>query len=168
MQGRATRYLRREAPASHRRFPRKDPGHAEERSTGLQTGAFLKKDSRPCAHPFPESSFLCHWHKKLQTFGVHKKERPRLVLVDTAKTWARVFGPAKGSVIREALVARLILERRLGQLLAGTVKHDGARGLNHRVIPDDSMLPEWIGRNVSSSARTLAKAPKRWFDKVID
>jgi hypothetical protein len=65
------------------------------------------------------------------------------------------------------VVARLVLERRLGQLLAGTVKHDGARGLNHRVIPDDSMLPEWISRNVSSASQTLAKAPKRWFDKVI-
>jgi hypothetical protein len=28
-------------------------------------------------------------------------------------------------------------------------------------------VPEWVRGNVSSAAQTLAKAPKRWFDKVI-
>jgi hypothetical protein len=88
------------------------------------------------------------------------------VLVDTAKTWARVFGPAKGSVIREALVARLILERRLGQLLDGVVVQ-GGHNKKSKLIADESALPEWITWNVSSAAQTLAKAPKRWFDKVI-
>jgi hypothetical protein len=89
-----------------------------------------------------------------------------LVLVDTAKTWARVFGPAKGSVIREAIVARLILERRLGQLLEPAVA-PGKRSKDIVIRDDNKNLPEWISRNVSSAAQTLAKAPKRWFDKVI-
>ena len=89
------------------------------------------------------------------------------MLVDTAKTWARVVGPAKGSVIREAIVARLVLERRLGQLLADTVKRPQPKGPANIQLIADEMLPEWISYNVSSAAQTLAKAPKRWFDKVI-
>jgi hypothetical protein len=82
------------------------------------------------------------------------------MLVDTAKTWARIFGPAKGSVIREAIVARLVLERRLGQLLDVSVNHTGGGDRKSKakigVIADDSDLPEWISRNVSSAAQTLA------------
>jgi hypothetical protein len=88
----------------------------------------------------------------------------RYLLVDLAKKWAGQFGTAGDEIIRESTAGRLMLERSLGQVLNGTVKAGSPI-----VIGDDNWkLPEWVSRNLSSAAQLLAKAPKRWFDRVIE
>jgi hypothetical protein len=62
-----------------------------------------------------------------------------------------------GISLRIALVARLVHERRLGQLLFPIVKV-GKRSKNI-VIPDDNKLPDGVSRNLSMHAQDLARAP---------
>lgn len=62
---------------------------------------------------------------------------------------------------REAAVIRLKAERQLGKLLAGKV-----RAGNPNCLPG-GQLPEGITRNQSSDWQTLAKVPKRQFDKYL-
>ena len=56
----------------------------------------------------------------------------------------------------------------MGQVLNGTVVQ-GGHNKKSKVIADDfaTTLPNWVSRNLSSADQLLAKAPKRWFDKVI-
>ena len=91
--------------------------------------------------------------------------RSHYLLVDLAKSWSRQFGPAKDEIIRESVCARLMLERRLGQLLppAELIRDEVGGKLNGR-----TPIPEWVSWNLSSAAQLLAKVPKRWFNKVID
>ena len=92
----------------------------------------------------------------------------RLVIVEMARKWAGEFSEAPEPVRRESMVGRLHLERRLGELI------DPKRGrpsttkqTNKNVIPDDSSLPEWVSRNLSSNSQVLAEAPKPWFNTVV-
>jgi len=86
----------------------------------------------------------------------------RLALIAAAQAWVKQYGKQAEPVLRQALVARLIHERRLGELLDGTIER-GRPAKN--VVPDD-ILPHGISRDLSMYAQTLAKVPRGWFDEV--
>jgi hypothetical protein len=67
----------------------------------------------------------------------------------------------KDEIIRETVCARLILERRLGQVLDSTVNHTGGGDRKSPakigVIADYTDLPGWVSRNLSSAAPNSGK-----------
>jgi hypothetical protein len=90
--------------------------------------------------------------------------------MDIVRSYASQFSAPKESVIRESVVGRLELERRMGQLLPardGTVVVRDDNGKFSGYDPA-KRLPEWISRDVSSAAHMLARTPSKWFDKVIE
>jgi site-specific DNA-methyltransferase (adenine-specific) len=107
---------------------------------------------------------LARWRQEAPNLPNMDVLHERIVLVSLAKSWAGKFGAKEADVMRSALAARLTLERRLGEFLAKLVRRGRPK---EKVIPDD-LLPEWLTKNASSAAQTLAATPKHWFDKVVE
>jgi hypothetical protein len=114
-------------------------------------------------HPLQQ---LTRWREEASKLSDVKTVCQRIDMVSLAKDWAGKFGPVKDEIMRPAFAARLTLERRLGELLAPTIQHQGGRPAEKTVIPDDR-LPDGVNKNLSSAAQTLAKTPKHWFNKLI-
>jgi hypothetical protein len=107
---------------------------------------------------------LARWRQEAPNLPNMDVLHERIVLVSLAKSWAGKFGAKEADVMRSALAARLTLERRLGEFLAKLVRRGRPK---EKVIPDD-LLPEWLTKNASSAAQTLAATPKHWLDKVVE
>lgn len=110
---------------------------------------------------------LTRWRREAPQLADVEAVRKRIDMVSLAKLWAGKFGEKESEVQRQALAARLTLERRLGELLAGTVS-PGKRSKDIVVGDDNKSLPEGITRDASSAAQTLAVTPQKWFDKVVE
>ena len=98
--------------------------------------------------------------------------RRYLAMIDAAKEYIDRFGPAKEPWVREWMVARLEVERRLGWWLDLTVNHKGGgdrKSDDYEITPTSGRgdLPDWINSKMSSITQTLAKAPQRWFDNLV-
>ncbi len=110
---------------------------------------------------------LTRWRREAPQLPDVEAVRKRIDMVSLAKLWAGKFGEKESEVQRQALAARLTLERRLGELLAGTVS-PGKRWKDIVVGDDNKSLPEGTTRDASSAAQTLAVTPQKWFDKVVE
>ena len=110
---------------------------------------------------------LTRWRREAPQLPDVEAVRQRIDMVSLAKLWAGKFGDKESEVQRQALAARLTLERRLGELLAGTVS-PGKRSKDIVVGDDNKSLPEGITRDASSAAQTLAVTPQKWFDEVVE
>lgn len=93
----------------------------------------------------------------------------RLDLIRAVAAYQQRYAKEAEPVLRRGLATRLQHERRLGDILAGTVDHTGGgdRRSSTSVLRDDTDLPDGVSRNLSSTCQTLASTPKRWFEKVI-
>jgi len=107
---------------------------------------------------------LTRWRVEAANLPSVEVVRHRIELIAVAKLWAGEFGANKDEVVRMAVAARLALERRLGELLAITVR--AGRPRKDIIIRDDN-LPEGVTANASSIAQTLAATPEDWFAKVV-
>ena len=93
----------------------------------------------------------------------------RLDLIEAVKAYNTRYSKQAEPILRAVLVARLWHERRLGELLAATVRLGGDRksaDAKIAVVSDDTDLPEGVSRDLSSNAQTLAAAPREWFEGV--
>jgi site-specific DNA-methyltransferase (adenine-specific) len=107
---------------------------------------------------------LTRWRQEAARMADVDLIRQRIELVSVASRWASKFGTAKEEVVRAAFAARLELQRRLGEVLAKSVKAG-----NPILIGDENCrLPEGVTWNGSSAAQALAAAPRKWFKKVVD
>jgi hypothetical protein len=100
---------------------------------------------------------LTRWRTEAANLPSVEVVRHRIELIAVAKLWAGKFGANKDEVVRVAVAARLALERRLGELLAITVRPGRRR---EDIIIRDDNLPEGVTANASSIAQTLAATPE--------
>ena len=111
---------------------------------------------------------LIRWRQEAASLPNVETVNKRIAMVSLAKLWAGKFGAEKDVVVRAAAAARLTLERRLGELLAQTVRRPQPKGHANIQLIRDELLPEGVTWNASSTAQILAAAPKDWFDKVVE
>jgi site-specific DNA-methyltransferase (adenine-specific) len=111
---------------------------------------------------------LTRWREEPPSLPNVETVNKRIAMVSLAKLWAGKFGAEKDVVVRAVAAARLTLERRLGELLAQTVRRPHPKGHANIQLIRDELLPEGVTWNASSAAQILAAVPKDWFDKVVE
>lgn len=109
------------------------------------------------------------------TAGISRPEdvQQRLALIDAVRAYSARYGKQAEPILRGALAARLAHERRLGELLATMMQHQGGRPPKEpdreTLIADERFVGQrqGVSFNLSANAQALAATPADWFGDLI-